>query len=193
MNENSKRTTYPEAGVGFPVQVKGYARAWIVQSENLPLGLTFLGAVPSAHSQLNATLFSVALKAVTQYDSREQMYCRQKINPELLSPLTTENLPSGQIWMYVYSQEKAQKPDRLHPLVQSYVDIFLSGCLQLEEKYQIKNFARQCVRSTNGWSQYWVNDRIYPRRAWQFQPYSLKIDALLLSEKTDLFKKIKIE
>ncbi len=43
----------------------------------------------------------------------------------------------------------------------------------------IADFALECVRTTKGWSRYWVNDRIMPRRPFEHQPQARKIDAVL--------------
>jgi len=55
-------------------------------------------------------------------------------------------------------------PDEDHPIVQSYVDIFLSGCLQLQEQVlpdieAEKDFPSRCIETTHGWSAHWKNDR----------------------------------
>lgn len=52
--------------------------------------------------------------------------------------------------------EFAEEPSREYPIAQSYVDTFLSGCFELEEKFKIKDFAKECVLSTEGWDAPWV-------------------------------------
>ena len=75
---------------------------------------------------------------------------------------------------------------------QSYVDIFLAGCLEIEEKYHLKNFAASCVNTTGDWSLHWVNDRIYPRRPTVYQAKALVIDALLQQQIPTLFNRIQL-
>jgi len=73
------------------------------------------------------------------------------------------------------------------------VDIFLGGCLELEEKFELKEFAKQCVATSHGWSKHWVNDRIYPRRPFIHEPRAWKIDNLLHDTIPEYFEAITIE
>jgi hypothetical protein len=79
------------------------------------------------------------------------------------------------------------------PLVQSYVDIFISGCLEQEEQQRLAGFAQRCINSTTDWSAFWVNDRIYPRRPFIYQPKAGLIDHLLNNALPELFQQIHIE
>jgi hypothetical protein len=49
------------------------------------------------------------------------------------------------------------------------------------------------VRTTDGWSKHWVNDRIYPRRPYIHQPNAWEIDAHLKRLLPELFGGIRIE
>ncbi|HET8670886.1 MAG TPA: hypothetical protein VFM05_09765, partial [Candidatus Saccharimonadales bacterium] len=54
-----------------------------------------------------------------------------------------------------------------------YVDICLNGCLELEATYPLAKeagFAATFLKTCSDWSKYWVNDRIYPRRAFIYVP-----------------------
>ena len=73
---------------------------------------------------------------------------------------------------------KIKKPSKSHPIVQSYVDIFMNGCFQIQKKYRLIEFANQCVENTKEWSKFWVNDRVNPRRPFHI-PNFYKIDILL--------------
>lgn len=79
------------------------------------------------------------------------------------------------------------------PIVQSYVDTFIRGCIQIEEKFKINNFAKDCIKSTGQWSTYWENDRVFPRRPSLYEPYARKIDTLLKEILPEEFKRIKYE
>lgn len=72
--------------------------------------------------------------------------------------------------MYTVPPNRVGKPGKGHPITQSYVDIFLGGCLDVSEAYGIEEFALECIRTTKGWSKYWINDRIMPRRPFEHQP-----------------------
>jgi hypothetical protein len=101
----------------------------------------------------------------------------------------------GQIWMYISKPEAVQPPDADYPIGQSYVDIFLTGCLQLAERVvdQNEHFARQCFTTTAGWSPHWVNDRVLPRRPFVQQPNAAAIDQLLFENVPEEFRMIRIE
>lgn len=69
----------------------------------------------------------------------------------------------------------------------------LPSLLSLERKHRLDGFARECVRTTQEWSQHWVNDRIFPRRPFEHQPYAGAIDALRNEEVPEYFRAIQIE
>jgi hypothetical protein len=49
------------------------------------------------------------------------------------------------------------------------------------------------VETTTDWSAFWINDRIYPRRPFIYQPKARQIDQLLNEVIPEFFEKIKIE
>ncbi|WP_448563634.1 hypothetical protein [Trichothermofontia sp.] len=59
------------------------------------------------------------------------------------------------------------------------MDIILGGYLEIEQNCAIVQFAEMCVTTTTGWARYWVNDRIYPRRPFIYQPRSRAIGQVL--------------
>jgi hypothetical protein len=65
--------------------------------------------------------------------------------------------------------------------VQFYVDIFMTGCLQLQDRVTDPDFdfVEQCIRTTDDWLEHWINDRIYPRRPFHYQPKAFEIDRYL--------------
>ncbi len=79
-------------------------------------------------------------------------------------------------------------------MIQSYVDIFLGGCIELAQQVVDPgvDFLTACITTTRGWSGYWVKDRIYPRRPFH-QPHARRIDALLHRMLPDQFNAIRIE
>jgi hypothetical protein len=73
-------------------------------------------------------------------------------------------------------------PSSEHPIVQSYVDVCLDGCLEIEAMYPLArqaNFAEQFVKTTSNWQPPWINDRIYPWRPFVYVPRASQIDALI--------------
>jgi hypothetical protein len=108
---------------------------------------------------------------------------------------TARQPETGQIWIYVSKPEAVDPPDADYPIVQSYVDIFITGCLQLAERVvgQNEDFAEQCITTTSGWSPHWVNDRLLPRRPFIHQPNASEIDRLLFENVPDEVRMIRIE
>jgi hypothetical protein len=184
MQDESRDRTAPHAGVARPVTVLGYQRGWYVASKGAGLGTTYLGVVRDAARSLNAVLYEIGTSELEATDQRERRYCRVLVTPSALEFLSGGDKPStqAQIWIYEIRAGEERLPDEEHPLVQSYVDLFLAGCLEQELHFQLPGFAARCVRTTFGWSTHWVNDRLYPRRAYIFQALAPQIDELLAGE-----------
>lgn len=194
MQEQSRLRTSPSAGLGYPVMVSGYRRGWYARGNNVGFDTTYLGIIPEASSQVNAVLYQIKDEAeLLATDRRENFYCRLPVKPPEFKLLVEAPAPSGEVWIYVNRPEGLALPDRQYPIVQSYVDIFLSGCLEQEKKYQLTDFAKQCIKTTRDWSAFWVNDRLYPRRPHIYQPQADRIDLLIKDNLPEYFRKIKIE
>jgi hypothetical protein len=73
--------------------------------------------------------------------------------------LNHQPVPHGQFWIYVTPASMLAAPSRNYPILQSYVDIFLSGCLAVQKQYGLKNFATHCIDTTHNWSSHWINDQ----------------------------------
>jgi len=66
--------------------------------------------------------------------------------------LPTENeLRNSEFWIYVTIPNCRKYPNEEYPIVQSYVDIFIEGCGQMERLYDLENYSQQCVTTTEGW------------------------------------------
>lgn len=194
IDEQSKKRTDPTAQESFPALVKGYKRSWVVHG-NLPgFNATFLSVIEDKSSSFNGIIYKLNNSGqIQQYDKRETIYCRKELNFKALK-IYSDALPAQkQIWIYSPAQKQNLPPTHDYPIVQSYVDLFIRGCIQIEEKFKIKNYAKDCIQSTDQWSAHWVNDRIFPRRPSLFEPYAAKIDALLKEVLPEKFKQIKIE
>lgn len=94
--------------------------------------------------------------------------------------------PNIQIWVYV--PELHELPDADSPIVQSYVDTILRGCLDYSEE-----FAVSFLETTQGWKQHcYVDDRhrpIYPRGdpEWSNR-HAHRLDALLQQYRPEHFQ-----
>ncbi len=196
MNTVSKEITWPDSSISLPVSVDGYRRAWNTLGTPVGFSTTFLGTTPQEGANMVAALFRVSDPG--QFgagDEREFPYCREEIDPSQVSMLDGSSTPmDGHIWIYIVKPDHIHSPDSDFPIIQSYVDIFLNGCIELEAQVidEAIDFAGACIATTADWSSHWVNDRLYPRRPFDI-PNALRIDELLQRELPEEFAAIRIE
>jgi hypothetical protein len=195
MQDDSRRRTAPQAGPAQPVEVKGYRRGWFARSQAPGLGTTFLGVLAAADGRLNAVIYLVEPGEVLATDRRERSYCRSAALASDIRLLERQaSFPRhAQAWIYVSRPETVAAPAADFPIVQSYVDLFVSGCLEQEQRFALAGFARECLTSTSDWSAHWINDRVYPRRPFVFQPKAFEIDDLLRTHLPGYFEQIRPE
>jgi hypothetical protein len=195
MQDESRKRTSPQAEAAHPIEVSGYLRGWFAKGSPVGFSTTFLGVLPDPKSQLNAVIYRIEMNELRATDLREASYCRKSVPFADIKVLEKSSfkLADGQAWIYVNKPESAAVPSVKFPIVQSYVDIFVSGCMEQEQRYELKGFAEQCLTTTNDWSTYWVNDRPYPRRSFISQPKASQIDSLLSLRLSDYFSQIRIE
>ena len=195
MQDESRKRTSPQAGPAYPVDVIGYRRGWFEAGTPVGFDTTFLGALQDPRSLLNAVIYRVEASELKATDQRESAYCRKSVPASDLTMLTKAPFDprDGQTWIYASRPELVVAPSARFPIVQSYVDIFLSGCIEQEQRFELQGFAQKCLTSTHGWSEHWVNDRLYPRRPFIFQPRSREIDRLLHQQLAEYFSRVKIE
>lgn len=194
MEDDSRQRTSPLAANAYPIVIKGFRRGWFQKGSDLGTSTTFLGVLPDHKAMLNAVIFSVSKNELLATDIRESGYCRVLVSDTNISMLkNTLPVPEGQVWIYVTKPEYVKNSSSRFPIVQSYVDLFISGCIEQEQRYNIPGFAKQCIETTTDWSSFWVNDRIYPRRPFIYQPKASQIDRLLNEVIPEFFEKIKIE
>ena len=104
---------------------------------------------------------------VEGFDKREVGYDRVNIplDQMIINPSDTfgQIETDERIWMYV--PQHFQKADEKHPLLQSYVDTVMHGCLE----WGGREMAEEFVLSTDGWSLFFLNDTPFSRRPWLFR------------------------
>lgn len=195
MQDESRKRTSPQAGPAHPVEVSGYRRGWIARGDPVGYSTTFLGALPDPKAQLNAVIYQVGADELAATDRREASYCRRSVPASDIRALAKEapETSGGQVWIYANHPGAIATPTARYPIVQSYVDIFVSGCLEQEQRFGLNGFARQCLATTGDWSSHWINDRPYPRRPFIFQPRSRQIDSLLAQQLPEHFARIRFE
>jgi hypothetical protein len=194
MESSSKHSTEPGAGINLPVLVTGFQRSWNTHGV---YNTTYLGVQPSKSARMVAALYRSFLDdGKLGADAREIDYCRAAVAPAAIEMLDGSAVPSpSQIWIYVNKPESLAPPDAENPIVQSYVDIFITGCMELQTRVSEPDldFVEQCVRTTEGWSKHWVNDRLYPRRPYIHQPKAWEIDKHLKRLLPELVESVRIE
>lgn len=196
MDTASKKRTWHDAERARPVRVTGFERGWYARGRDIGFSTTYLGVTRKAGARMAAALFRVDKEAdFNAGDAREYIYCRVPVSPEQITLLDGSDRPKdAQIWIYLLDPESTRPADARFPVIQSYVDLFLTGCIELARQVTRKDvdFPADCVTTTKGWPMYWVNDRIYPRRPYH-QPNAARIDALLNRLLPEQFKAIRIE
>ncbi len=196
IESQSRARTSASALYAFPVNIAGIQRGWFDQVGGVSLSTTYLGAVRNANASCNGVIFQVSQPQLEVFDQREAGYNRERIDQKNITMLNgSKSAPEGDIWFYASTEKRYASPEC--PIVQSYVDICLNGCLELEAIYPLAKevrFAETFLKTCSNWSKYWVNDRIYPRRAFIYSPNASRIDQLIqevLGE--EMFSSIKIE
>eukprot|EP00966_Prymnesium_polylepis_P080688 1869484-Prymnesium_polylepis.1 len=79
-------------------------------------------------------------------------------------------------------------PSVHYPILQTYIDVCVSGCLEHGEE-----FAREFIQTTFKWSPFWLNEREMARRPWLYQEQYMRIDKLLAELAPDYFRFRKLE
>ncbi len=185
MEKASKERSTPNAGPNHPVIVEGYQREWNTKGDDYGFSTTYLGVTISPGTKMNAAVYINPDAAdIETTDDREEYYCRDAVPTDAITLLDgTELLSDHQIWIYYNKPDSRVPPSPRWPIVQSYVDIFLNGCIELEARVVATDgnasFSRQCILTTDKWSPHWVNDRIYPRRPFIYRKSAGSIDKLI--------------
>ena len=225
----SRAITSPELAstVAIPVQVQNTERVWSKRSS--VRGMTAMGVQRGiAGAKCTAVMLPVTSDQLRQFDEREAGYnrlpvpvqdiakvpflvegsyyqdndCDDMLDNLLLLETREESPQTTNIWIYEPAMFCPPSPDK--PIVQTYVDTILRGCLSISEE-----FAEDFLRTTKGWSPadfddvgddddkenyannnhnnhfavHWVNDRHDPIYLRGDQDYMLKhadqLDAIL--------------
>ncbi|MCH8888498.1 MAG: gamma-glutamylcyclotransferase [SAR324 cluster bacterium] len=180
INSRSRFQTNPGSKDAVPVKISsafGYLRCWNFHGATSLL--TALGVRELSENEMGRSINGIIYPAdgedMSLCDEREEGYLRVELPWEYVEPLSWFALPDPsqtRLWMYV--PELSQPPSREYPILQSYIDVCLSGCLEFGE-----DFAREFLETTFEWSPFWINDRVLARRPWIHCPNYAEIDRLL--------------
>lgn len=202
IEDESRQRTTPSARDAWPATVSGVRRGWWARGAESGLTTTYLGAIADPAAECNGVIYKVSAEELAATDRRESAgYQRCRIDADKIKMLDGRTTPlEGVVWAYINRIPKNELKDNLatpqFPIVQSYVDICIHGCLEVEGKYPTAaGFTQYFIDKTDEWSRFWVNDRLYPRRPFIFQPAASQIDAALQTapKTADLFYEVEIE
>ena len=181
VQRQSRVKTWSKAEFASPVVVHGVSRGWFDQTGGPSWNPTYLGAVLENDAVCNGVIFPVSAAELVAYGEREVGYQPTRIEASQITMLDgSQAAPEADIWFYGNTEKRFPSSD--HPIVQSYVDVCLDGCLEIEAMYPLAgqaNFAEQFLRTTSNWQPPWINDRIYPWRPSVYVPRASQIDALI--------------
>ncbi len=162
------RTLHPSAAV--PACVRGVRRSWCVRASDI--GATSLGLTLEPNSWCNGVLLSVATAELSALDERERQYQRVALD---VGCIDAERPLCGSERVLTYVANEVIAPDDEHPILQSYLDVALSGFLDIGVRA-----AAEFVAQTEGWRGAWLDDRVAPRYPIQESSHpSVVLDALL--------------
>jgi ChaC-like protein len=186
--ERASRTrTNPDAVGAWPARVTGYSRGWYHQiAHYVGSTCTFLGAVEDKGKFMNGVIYRVA--DIESTKKREVGYTAIALKSHEIEMLdgagAFEEGKGANVYIFVSNPDsisKTKAPTAECPMVQSYVDICINGCLEIDAIYRATkgSFTQEFISSTTGWNANWVNDRIYPRRSLFTLPFASDIDKAL--------------
>jgi len=145
------------SSTAHPIEVKGIKRKWSVHTPDWPA--TAVSAHIDEQALCNGVYFKVDEANLKKFDQREQGYKRIQLNWQDIQTLTNNPLPThGSLWAYIGFHKNEPSIDK--PIMQSYLDVILNGCLDHGD-----NFAHRFTELTGQWK-HLVNDRhqpTYPR------------------------------
>lgn len=197
IEQASRMRTTPSAMYVLPARAPGFARGWWARTGAIGFTTTFVGAIPEKSSSMNGVVYAVSEQELKDTNQREQGYTATDIT-NTVQILSGSYRTTDKVWIYVNDFKNGEReksvPTPQFPIVQSYVDICLTGCLQIEQGFpDIADFAGEFIKSTQEWSKYWENDRVNPRRpSFAAVPLASKIDHLLQKHLPKLFAGIQL-
>lgn len=210
INQESRKLSTSELSPAIPVKVHGLTRGWFARTEITSLSTTFLGCLESDSPFLetiecpdstNGVLYEIHHDELSKLDQREKNYEKKRLDPQQIRFYDYGINEPYIVYTYRNKFENIEelmdsKPNKNFPIVQSYVDICINGCFEIEElskEAKEDSFLESFLTETIFWSSFWANDRIMPRRAHMYEPNADKIDVVLEKHFPDFFNKIYIE
>lgn len=148
----ASRALTGQTGQAIPAIARGLVRYWGKVDDSYhhsPL------VVAQGEGNINGVLLAIDERTLMEFDRREQGYQRIALPSDQICAQSgfDRNQP---IWVYI--KERHEPPCSKIPVMQTYVDTVLAGCLEISE-----SFAKRFVESTLGWHFPRENDRAFPK------------------------------
>lgn len=180
INSISRYQTNPDSKDAIPVRVAAefrHARYWNYHGTSSRLTALGVRQIRDEENgqEINGVIYPILDSDMAQVDEREEGYRRVALPWEFVTPLSWAAPPAHtktRLWIYV--PERPEPPSADFPILQTYIDVCLDGCLEHGE-----DFAETFLKTTFGWNRYWLNDRVLARRPWIHCPNYAVIDRLL--------------
>ncbi|CCN83129.1 putative BtrG-like domain protein [Vibrio nigripulchritudo SFn27] len=151
INPESRKLT-GQTGDAFPAIVNGFDRHWSKVDGSYQISPL---VVTSGKGSVNGVLIEIDDHELLEFDKREAGYhCIKVVVSQIESDTVID--ASADVWMYV--KDETASPCVNAPIMQSYVDTVLAGCLSISSQ-----FAERFVQSTLGWHHPLENDRHQPK------------------------------
>eukprot|EP01123_Difflugia_compressa_P002534 TRINITY_DN13266_c0_g1_i1.p1 TRINITY_DN13266_c0_g1~~TRINITY_DN13266_c0_g1_i1.p1 ORF type:complete len:304 (-),score=33.94 TRINITY_DN13266_c0_g1_i1:91-1002(-) len=195
ISKESRDGTYP-TDVYRPVRVQGIKRGWVAPGSMLAgwndylhnkqeIVPTYLGAYFQEGSICNGIIFVVNQTGLAAFDIRELGAAYNRAIVPNSAIIMMDGQPplndSDIVYFYNMNSNVSHQPTPDAPIVSSYVDVVMTGCLSVDTKTLSKsfNFTSEFILTTDFWSASWINDRPLPRRPWVYTKQAQNIDKLL--------------
>lgn len=175
INEASRLLT-GQTGRAVPAIAHGFRRSWGKIDDSYILSPL---VVTQGKGSTNGVLIEITEDELAEFDRREKGYYRTEIAPDQIEPVASVSI-NAPVWIYV--KDDAESPCQNQPIVQSYVDTVMAGCLSVSDA-----FAHHFVANTQGWHHPFEDDRHsprYTRLAGVTHQHRVEIDRLLQDVKT---------
>ena len=194
MDTTSRVRTTTYALNAYPAALNGYVRGWFTQRTAVGHTSTNLGMVEDnsytkEYKPVVGVLYKVKEEDLPELDRREVNFDRKRVDEKQIHLISSEMTLEGyDIYTYINKQLTivdipALTPTLDMPMVQTYVDMCVNGCIEMEDRFipaKIFKFKEMFFKHTVNWSdEFWVNDRIHPRRPSQYCPNANQIDGLI--------------
>jgi hypothetical protein len=108
---------------------------------------------------------------------RERDYVLVSIDSSRLRWDNPSQALDGPVHSFIHRSD--ERPSGTYPIVQSYLDLCLRGCLELDARHprpEGRPRVTEFLQDTVGWSEHWINDRVHARRPFVEQPDAAVID-----------------